>query len=126
MKILQSDWLRAFRPISQEQEFSQIWDLCTNTANNTNFHYRANLVKIKDHFFQQTIFGPFLAHLPMSFHKNSSSVTYDFTKFSGIMPNSEKTGTGRGWTKEQKDEQIVFYDTLLKKSKGLLQLLIIL
>ena len=24
LKILQSDWLRAFRPLSEEQEFSQI------------------------------------------------------------------------------------------------------
>ena len=31
---MQSDWLRAFWPIFQEQNFSQIWDLCMNTANN--------------------------------------------------------------------------------------------
>ena len=33
LKILQSDWLRAFWPISQEPDFSQVWDLCNNTAN---------------------------------------------------------------------------------------------
>ena len=44
-KILQSDWLRAFWPISPEQDFSQIWDLCRNTANNINFRYRTNSVK---------------------------------------------------------------------------------
>ena len=32
-KILQFNWLRTFWPISQEQKFSQIWDLCRNTAN---------------------------------------------------------------------------------------------
>ena len=42
LKILQSDWLRAFWPISQEQDFSQILDLCSNTANNINFQYRLN------------------------------------------------------------------------------------
>ena len=33
LKHLQSDWLRIFCPISQEQKCSQIWDLCGNTAN---------------------------------------------------------------------------------------------
>ena len=51
-KILQSDWLRAFWPISQEQTFSQIWDMCRNTANNVNFHHRSNSVKCNDHIFQ--------------------------------------------------------------------------
>ena len=45
LKILQSDWLRAFRPISQEQDFSQ-YSLCAGTANNINFQYRTNSVKI--------------------------------------------------------------------------------
>ena len=52
LKILQSDWLRTFWPISQEPEFSQIWDLCENIANNTNFHYTANSVNINDKIFQ--------------------------------------------------------------------------
>ena len=38
--------------ISQEQKLSQIWDLCRNMANNINFHYRSNSVKIKDQIFQ--------------------------------------------------------------------------
>ena len=38
-KIMQSDWLRGFWPISQKQRFSQILDLCRNTANNKHFHY---------------------------------------------------------------------------------------
>ena len=37
LKILQSDWLKAFWPISWEPDFSQIWDLCKTTANNINF-----------------------------------------------------------------------------------------
>ena len=38
LKILQSDWLRTFWAISQEQNFSQIWALCRNAANNIHFH----------------------------------------------------------------------------------------
>ena len=45
LKILQSDWLRTFWFISQKKDFSQIKDLCRNTANTINFHYRTNLVK---------------------------------------------------------------------------------
>ena len=48
LKILQSDWLRAFWPISQEPDFSQVWDLCKNTANITQFLYRPNLEKTND------------------------------------------------------------------------------
>ena len=39
-------------PISQEQNFSQIWYLFRNTANNIIFHYRTNSVKLNDQFFQ--------------------------------------------------------------------------
>ena len=48
-KSLQSDRPKAFSPISQELNFSKLWDLCWNIANNINFHYRPNLGKIKDH-----------------------------------------------------------------------------
>ena len=47
-KILQSDWLRKFWPISQGQKFSQTGDLCRNTANNIYFHCRTNSVNITD------------------------------------------------------------------------------
>ena len=49
-KILQSDWLRTFWSIFQEQKFTQKWDLCKNTARNINFRYRSNSVKIKKIF----------------------------------------------------------------------------
>ena len=51
-KILQSDWLRTFWPISQEQKFSQIWDMSRNTASNISFNYRINSVKIDYQMFQ--------------------------------------------------------------------------
>ena len=37
LKILQADWPRAFWPITQEPDFSQVWDVCKNTAVNINF-----------------------------------------------------------------------------------------
>ena len=46
------DWLITFWSISQKPEFSPIWDLSRNTANNINFHYRTNSVKIDDKIFQ--------------------------------------------------------------------------
>ena len=62
LKIPQSNWLRAFWPISQEQHFSQIEDLYKNTANNTNFHYRANTGKINGQFFKKIQKTLLLAH----------------------------------------------------------------
>ena len=59
LKILESDWLRAFWPISLEQDFSQIQVLCRSTANNINFHYRTNSVKINVQIFliiEKTLF----------------------------------------------------------------------
>ena len=48
LKILRSDWSRAFWPISLEPEFSQVWDLCKNTANIIEFLYRSNSEKRND------------------------------------------------------------------------------
>lgn len=42
LKMLQSHWPRAFWPKTQEQELSQIWNLC-RSVNNLNFHYRLNV-----------------------------------------------------------------------------------
>ena len=55
IKIPQSLWLRTFWPTSQEQKFSKIWDLCRNTPNNRNFHYRTSSEKIKDYLRYKTI-----------------------------------------------------------------------
>ena len=49
---------------SQEQKFSQTWDLCRNRANNINFHYRTNSEKINDKIFQYIKKKPFLVHFP--------------------------------------------------------------
>ena len=63
LKILQSDWPRAFWPISQKSNFFQIWNLNRNTANNINFHYRSNSQNITNKISQKIkthIFGRFL------------------------------------------------------------------
>ena len=41
-KILPSEWLQAFWSISQEQDLSQIEDLCRNKEKIKNFYYRTN------------------------------------------------------------------------------------
>ena len=51
LKILQSEWLRAFWSLSQEQDLSQIEDLCRNTANDTNFHCNKIQGISKNHLF---------------------------------------------------------------------------
>ena len=51
LKILQSEWLAAFWPIVQEQNFSQGEDFYRNTVNNKNFHYKTNSEKINDQNF---------------------------------------------------------------------------
>lgn len=34
--------------MSQETDFPEIWNLCSNVANNIHFHYKPNSVKIND------------------------------------------------------------------------------
>ena len=64
LKILRSDWLKAFWSISQEQDFSQIYDLRRNTVNNNIFYYRTSSVKINDQIFLQIQKNLFLVHFP--------------------------------------------------------------
>ena len=52
LKILKSDWLRAFLPISQKPDFSRIYHSNKNTVNNTKLHYRANAEKTGNKFFE--------------------------------------------------------------------------
>ena len=65
-EILQSDWPRAFWPISQEPDFCQIWDFCKNTANDINFHYRPKsetITKFSNKFKEPCVWS-ILAHFP--------------------------------------------------------------
>ena len=47
-RTLQSNWLKAFPAITQEQEFPQIWDLYSKIDNNVNFYLRKFPAKIND------------------------------------------------------------------------------
>ena len=80
-KILQSDCLRTFWPISQEQKFSQTGNLeIGNTVNNICFHYRTISVNINDQIFQKNpVFGPFSQFLGQKIVSGkSSSVMHNF------------------------------------------------
>ena len=99
LKILQSDWLTAFWPLSQEQDFSQIYDLCMNTANNKNFHYRTNSVKTNEQFFFKIQKTLFLVHFPKFFFffwgggggvPKNQVVMHNFIRVSGIMPKFQR------------------------------------
>ena len=61
LKILQCDWLRTFWFISQEPDFSQVWNLCKNTANIIKFLYSPNSEKFITKFsnkFKKPCFRP--------------------------------------------------------------------
>ena len=79
LKILRSDWLRAFWPIAQEPDFSQIQDLCKNTAN-INFHYTPNSEKLMNKFsvsLKNPIFSPFSQSFGQNFFsKKNLAVTH--------------------------------------------------
>ena len=89
------DWLITFWSISQKPEFSQIWDLSRNTANNINFHYRTNSVKIDDKIFQYIQKTLFLAHFPnfwgkKFFSRKSGFVMHNFIWFLALCQNFKK------------------------------------
>ena len=95
---MHSDCLRTLWSISHEQKFSQIWDLCRNTANNIKFHHIKNSVKMNDWIFQwiekNLVFGPILVHFPkywgkkIIFQNLSGTTSYGFL---APYQNSEKT-----------------------------------
>ena len=59
LKIVQSDWQKSILVHVSGTNFSHIWDLCKNTANNVNFHYKLNSEKAKKLFdkFKDAILG---------------------------------------------------------------------
>ena len=84
---MQYGWLRAFWPKHQEHGFSQTLDLCRNTANNKDFHYRTNSVKIMTNFFfKLNIFFP---HFPNFWSKNifpkNWALMHNFIRVSSTM-----------------------------------------
>ena len=110
------DWLRTFWPKSQELKFSQIRDLCRNTANNINFHYRTTSVKCNDQINSKSpVFDPFLVHfsnfLGIFFFffflcGKSGSVMHSFISISSTMPKFRKTTIPRKHLDRQTDGRI--------------------
>ena len=133
---MQSDWLRTFWSISQEQRFSQIWDLCRNTVNNAGFHIEQIQWKLMPKFFNKfwkSCFWPILVHFPNFVGKNvflgnpalSLTTSYGFLApcqnleknddtVSRKPPNRQKDGQKDRW----KDVQTLFYRTLLATPEG--------
>ena len=77
MKILLSDWLKAFWQIYQESDFSYISDLRKNTANNTNVLYRIlkKLITKFNNKFIKPVLGPSSLFLePNIFFKKSGPI----------------------------------------------------
>ena len=76
-------------------QFSQIWDLSRNIANNIHFPYRTHSVKINDKIFQyikkKTCFWPiFLIFGAQKLSRKFGSVTQNFIWVSSIMPKFMK------------------------------------
>ena len=133
LKILKSDWLRAFWPKSQEADFSQVQDLCNNASNNINFLYRTNSEKTNNQIFQyilkNPIFDPFSIYLgQFFFFKKSRSVMYSTTWTSNIILSFRKTneptprklleGRMEGQKDRRTDGQTLIYRTLPATARG--------
>ena len=130
--IKKSYWLRTFWPVSQKLEFSQIWYLWSNTANNINFHYRANPVKTNDRIFQYIQKTCFWAIFPILgaktfFLENSALPCTTSYRFLASCQNLQKNiynskknaqtgGTMDGWKDRRADR--LFHRTLPTNAGG--------
>ena len=92
--------MRAFCPISQERDFSQVWDLCKNRANIIYFFIDQFQKKLMAKFSNKLKKPMFLAHFgsifPIygakeSFSGKSDSVTHNFIRVSCTMPKVRKS-----------------------------------
>ena len=103
LKILQSYWSRAFWPISQELDFSQVKDLCKNTANIIKFLYRQIQKKLKQNFpinSKNPVFGPFWPIFPIFWGKR-------FFKKNLALPRTTRHGPITPcWVSEKTNEPI--------------------
>ena len=94
LKVLQSDWLRAFWSICLEH-FSQIEDLYKNTVNTINFNSEQVLGKLMTQFlfkFKRTYFRPIFCPFPLFFGaKNVCQKILHAQRFSSTMPKFRET-----------------------------------
>ena len=70
LKILQSEWLRAFWIIPQEPDSFQICHFYRNIENNINFYYRPNAEKLMNNIFNNFKKKHFLTYFGLVFGKN--------------------------------------------------------
>ena len=110
LKILQSDWLTAFWPMSQEPEFFQVQDFCKNTAN----------------IIENPVLASFLANFPYFGGKKNFSWKIWLsrtTSYGFLAPckNLEKVNDTiqRKYLDRRKDGQTLFYRTLPATARGL-------
>ena len=83
LTILQFDCPRAFCSISQEPNFSQIWDLCKNTSNNTGFDLCFWSAVVRSYpFLLQPYFGWMLMQTcsPTNFPSLNDNIFFKVTK----------------------------------------------
>ena len=111
LRILQFYWLKASWILTQEAEFSQIWDLCRNKVNNINLpsfniklrkKKRQNFLKnlktvVLDHF--RSLFAYFLAK--RLFSKNYNTSVFRFLD----LPSCTKTEKNQ-WVVINKNSQL--------------------
>ena len=86
LKILWSDWPRALYPISQQTDFSRLWNFRRNMVDNKNFHWRPTF-SINS---ENPIFGPFSPFLGWNFFIKNPAVTNNFICVSKTMPKFRK------------------------------------
>ena len=94
LKVLQSEWLRAFWSICLEH-FFQIEDLYRNTVNNINFNSEQVQGKLMTQFFfkfKRTCFRPIFCLFPLFFGaKNVCQKILHVQRFSSTMPKFRET-----------------------------------
>ena len=118
-EILQSDWPRAFWPISQEPDFCQIWDFCKNTANKINFHYRPKseiITKFSSKFKEPCVWF-ILAHFPHFWGKNISKKSSSHVQYH-IGPEHPADWANPKKTSYQKKGQTWIHRTLQATTGG--------
>lgn len=109
--------------MSQETDFPEIWNLCSNVANNIHFHYKPNSVKINDQIVLKItkiyIFDPFSHFWGKKIQKiQNIRLWHGFTWVSNLMIQFQE----KFWTYEltdvRKDRYTLFHTTVPVSAGG--------
>ena len=100
LKILQSDWLTAFWYIFQEQDFSHIYNLFTNTANNNFIIEQAHFSDFwGKKFFSKKMACDAQLHKVFQHHaKIQRNQLNQSEKLIQFQENTQTDGRRKGWT----------------------------